>query len=267
MRNPIDISATLNGLIPYEKYNFVFDGVAANWPTVIAPISGSFTASSSSGNVDASVYFCPSINSCNDCGGSLPYQDCLCNIGEDYFAKIQLSFSLDKDPTVCFKSDTIKVVCSGCLPKAEIVSQSGSLLVTNNKFPIHYIFDNLRTYQTYRYDIESIHSDWPFYLSSASGLISSSGVKDVVETFGVFCSATGECPNNAKGILPYSIATGNLNCKSNFWNIPQVSFRLLLRDVDCPNIIYYSNILTLNCNNCGSNHISVSVETNDLRDC
>lgn len=267
MHNPIDISATLKGLIPYQKYNFVFDSVAANWPTVINPVSGSFTASSSSGTVDATVYFCPSKDACNNCDGLLSYQDCLCDIGDNYFTKIQMSFSLDQDPSKSFKSDSIKVVCSGCLPKAQIVSNSGLALTTNNKFPIHYIFDNLKPYKTYAYNVEAINSDWPFYLSSISGLITSSGVRDVVETFGGFCATTGECPNNTKGVVPYTMSVGGVNCAANSWTLPQTSLRLVLTDPDCPTVTYHSNILRLNCSDCGRRHVSVSVETNDLTNC
>lgn len=267
MPNPIDISAKLKGLIPYEKYNFVFNSVGANWPTVVSPVSGSFTASSTSGNVDATVYFCPSKNSCTNCIGLLPFQDCLCNIGDEYFSKIQMSFSLDSDPNTSFKSDTIKVTCNQCLPKTEIISVSGSTLKANHKVPIRYIFDNLRQHQTYTYEIQPIHSDWPFYLSSTSGYITSVGVKDVLEVFGVFCATTGECPNCEKGILPYVVSTGCESCSTNPWTVPQTSFRLLLRDPDCVTTIHYSNVVKLECSDCGNNYTSVSVEANDLRNC
>lgn len=198
----------------------------------------------------------------------MPYEECLCNIGNEYFSKVQLLCSLDSDPGMVFNSDTIKVTCAGCLPKAEIVSVSGTQLSSNVKSTIHYIFDNLRDHKTYRYDIETINSNWPFYLSSTSGLITSSGVKDVVEVFGVYCAATGDCPSCDPGVLPYVIPTGCTGCSSKTpWKTSETSFRLLLRDPDCPNTIHYSNVLNLSCKDCGQNYVSVSVEANDLRNC
>lgn len=267
MSNPIDISAKLNGLIPYEKYNYVFTTTSSNWPTVISPISGSFVASSVESSIDATVYFCPSKTACNNCDGLLPYEDCLCDIGDGYFSKIQLSCSLDSDPTITFNSDTIKVVCNNCLPKAEIVSSMGADLPSNVKSKIHYVFDNLKHHKTYEYHIETIHSNWPFYLSSTSGLITSSGVKDIVEAFGVYCANTGECPTCDAGVLPYISNTGCSGCFKNPWKIPETSFRLLLTDPDCPTVTYYSNVLNLHCKDCGQNYISVSVEANDLKSC
>lgn len=267
MPNPIDISAKLNGLIPYENYNYVFTTTSANWPIVISPVSGSFTASSVSGSVDATVYFCLSKDSCNNCDGLLPYDDCLCNIGDEYFGKIQMSCSLDSDPSMVFKSDIIKVTCEGCLPSVQMVAPSGSQLSANVKSDIYYIFENLRTNKTYSYEVETISSDWPFYVSAVSGLITAGGVQDTVEAFGVYCATTGECPSCEDGVLPYTIPTGCVSCSSNPWTVPETSLRLRLIDPDCPSIIHYSNILNLSCKDCGQNYVSVSVEANDPRNC
>jgi hypothetical protein len=267
MPNPIDIFANINGLIPYEKYNYVFNSVGSNWPTVISPISGSFTASSTTMSIDATAYFCASAESCQDCEGLLDYDECLCNLGDAYFTKVQASFYLENDPGNVFKSDTIKLICDGCLPKAELVSVSGNMLHKDNKSPIQLIFSNLRKHKTYRYDIETLNSSWPFFLSSTSGLITAvNGVQDVVDIFGVYCATTGNCPPCEPGVLPYIIPTG-CGCSKNRYVLPETSFRLLLRDPDCNTIIYYSNVLNISCSDCNRSYVSVSVDANELRNC
>lgn len=267
MPNPIDIFANINGLIPYEKYNYVFNSVGSNWPTVISPVSGSFTASSTSASIDATAYFCASVESCDDCDGLLEYDECLCNLGDAYFTKIQASFYLVNDPEHVFKSDTIKLTCDGCLPKAQIIAVSGNALQKNVPTNIQLVFNNLRKHKTYRYDIETIGSTWPFFLSATSGLITAkNGVQDVVELVGAYCATTGNCPPCEPGILPYTVPTG-CGCTKNPWRVPETSFRLLLKDPDCPTIIYYSNIMNINCADCSRPYVSVSVEANELRNC
>jgi hypothetical protein len=265
MSNPTDISAKINGLIPYQKYNYSFTAVDANWPTVINPISGSFTASATSGSVDATVYFCPSKNSCDNCDGLLPYNECLCNLGEQSFTKIKMLFSLEGDPNTVFNSQTIKVICNDCLPKVEMSLPSGTRIDKEKPFDINLIFDNLKGNQTYIYNIEALNSDWPIYLSSTSGLLVSNGVQDMVNLFGVYCGSVGSCPNGDTGILPYTVPSGN--CRKHPWQLPQTTLRVSLKDTDCDTVIHYSDIITVRCKDCVANYVSVSVDMSNINNC
>lgn len=271
MLNPV-----IDNLQPYEEYFYQFKGVDANWPVDISPLSGIIKPSTTDSTINAKVSFCLSSG---NCASNITYhlEDVppqLKPLAEqtNKYAIINLSVTPVSYTGPEILSDQFTILCKDCLPKpseptTEIVSLSGLTLSVNNKFPIQYLFDNLKPHKTYNYNIETLNSNWPFYVSSISGLITSSGVKDVVETFGVFCTTTGECPSCEKGVLPYTISTGCLGCSSIDWAVPQTSFRLALQDPDYPTTIHYSNILTLNCSNCNNSYVSVSVQANDLRNC
>lgn len=257
MSNPIDISAQIRGLIPYEKYNYVFNGIGSNWPTVISPISGSFTAATSSKKIDATVYFCLSKSGCLDCEGVLPYDDCVCNIGDDAFSKLQLSFYSVNDTENVYKSDSIKVTCSGCFPKIHFpISNTGIMKEIEQEIQV--VFDNLISNKLYNYSLQTLDSDWPFSLSSTTGQIYPHGQTETITLYGGFCATTGSCPNGQIGVLPYSIKN---NAGTKNWYKTETSFRLLLSDPDCSSIVHSSNIIKIRCLDCASNggHIGVGV--------
>lgn len=265
MPNPIDVSAIIRGLIPYEKYNYSFSSTAGNWPIVVNPISGSFTATTASGKVDATVYFCLSKTGCLECEGRLSHSNCLCNIGDDPFSKIQISYYPVNDPNNVYKSETIKIICSGCFPQMTIIP-SGNSIKKETEQEISVNFNNLIPNKTYKYSFESIDSDWPYSLSSTSGLIYAHDKTEKLTVYGGFCATTGSCPNNHPGVLTYSVKNNN-GIKN--WYKTEASFRLLLTDPDCPTIIHYSDIVNIRCLDCTSNggHVNVGVNISEGADC
>lgn len=265
MPNPIDISAQINGLIPFEKYNYVFNGIGSNWPTVITPISGSITSTSATASIDATVYFCLSKSGCLDCDGLLAYDDCLCNIGDDPFSKIQLSFYSINDPLNVYKSDSIKITCSDCFPKIKFnVVNTGIKKETEHE--INITLNNLIPNKLYNYSLQALDSDWPFSLSATTGQIYAHEKNAVLSLYGGFCATTGSCPNGQIGVLPYSIKN---NAGTKNWYKTETSFRLLLSDPDCSSIIHRSNIVKIRCLDCASNggHVGVGVTISEGTSC
>lgn len=265
MSNPIDISAQINGLIPYEKYNYVFNGIVSNWPTVISPISGSFLAVTTSAKVDAAVYFCLSKTGCLDCEGLLPYDDCVDNIGDDFFSKIQLSFYSVNEPDNIYKSDSIKVKCSGCFPKIEFSSPNISIKKETEQI-IQIMLSDLSPNQLYNYSIQTIGSDWPFSLSSTTGQIYPRTKTETITLYGGFCASTGSCPNGKIGVLPYTIQN---DASPKNWDKAETSFRLLLTGPDSSSAVYSSNIIKLRCLDCtgAGGHIGVGVTVTEGVNC
>lgn len=265
MSNPIDISAQIKGLIPYEKYNYIFNGIGSNWPTVISPISGSFTAIAPSQKIDATVYFCLSKSGCLDCDGLLAYDDCLCSIGDDPFSKLQLSFYSVNDPLNIYKSDSVKVTCSGCFPKIKFeVANTG--IKKENEHEINVTLTNLVPNKLYNYSIQTLNSDWPFSLSATTGQIYAHEKTETLTLYGGFCATTGSCPNSQIGVLPYSIKN---NAGTKNWYKTETSFRLLLTESDCTSIVHNSNIIKIRCLDCASNggHIGVGVTISEGTSC
>jgi hypothetical protein len=265
MSNPIDISAQINGLIPYQKYNYFFNGIGSNWPTIVNPLSGTFTATSSSGRIDATVYFCLSRTGCLDSDGLLPYNDCLCNVGDNPFSKIQLSFYSVDDSTNIYKSDAIRLVCSGCFPVLKIeIPNTGIIKEKEHKIDIN--LENLTPNKLYNYSIEPLSSDWPFSLSSTSGQIFAHDKTEKLTLYGGFCATTGSCPNGQIGVIPYSIKN---NAGTKNWYKTETSFRLLLTDPDFSTIIYRSNIVNIRCLDCTSTggHVGVGVTITEGSSC
>lgn len=270
MSNPIDICVNLNGLIPYEKYNYSFRSVGSNWPIVVTPISGTMVSASQSGKIDATVYFCLSKDGCDTCEGLIDNEDCFCNIGEDKFSKLQLSFYAQNDPSFIYNSDTLKVICSGCSPVTKLnigsheIKTSGIHKETEQLITAN--FHNLVPNKTYNYSFESVDSNWPFSLSSISGIFYAHSTTGTISVYGGFCSSSGSCPNNTPGVLSYTIKN-NVGIKN--WYKTETSLRLLLTDPDCSTIKHYSDIIKIRCLDCVSNggHVGIGVNVVEGSSC
>jgi hypothetical protein len=266
MSNPRDISVSINGLVPLDKYSFNFTSIGGNWPVVVTPISGSFIANAASGKIDATVYFCSSKNDCDDCQGLLSYQECLCGIGDDKFTKLQLRFFNQNEPANVFSSRAAKIICSGCFPVINISVSDGNMVKKDTEKNIDIEFSNLIPNKTYNYLIQNVESSWPFSLSSTSGMIHANNKTESLTLYGGFCATTGSCPNGQSNVFPYTIKNNVGNKK---WYKTETSFRLLLSDYDCPSIVYYSDIVNIRCLDCipSGTNVGVGVTINEGISC
>ena len=263
MSNSVDITAKITNLVANDKYNYVFKSAGSNWPTIITPASGTFSASGPEANIDALVYFCLTKTSCNSSSSEyMPCTDSICTVGEQYFSKVKLNFYNTKYPNTIYESETIKVPFTGELPKSTITpDQTG--IFRDKMTPIKMEFVNLPKNRTYQYSVSSLSSNWPLTLTSTSGFFNSASGVANVEIGGGFCESTGVCQNNQYGVLPYTIQ----NLPKPSWYKPEISFRVSFFDLEYPSVIHYSNIAKYSCYDCVDRPVEVSVGVNNLKDC
>ena len=120
-QNRTNITSVVSGLRVNETYTYEYQGVSSNWPTIISPVSGSFTATDASGYLTANLMFCSPKSICpSGTPGLFDYT-------LDSYAKkllnnnvISTVFNLKVTPTSCDipvkTSENIVLACSGCLP-------------------------------------------------------------------------------------------------------------------------------------------------------
>lgn len=111
------LTASVTGLIPGKKYNYLYSSLGANWPSKVVPISGSIYPASGIDTIDTVFNFCPSTG---DCSGCLPFTlDCYPEqdiVKKNIYSILELSIS-SPDLSDCPKvSDKITVKCNQCLP-------------------------------------------------------------------------------------------------------------------------------------------------------
>jgi hypothetical protein len=265
MSNSVDITANVTNLVPDDTYIYTFKGAGSNWPTIVTPISGTFTANSETANIDSLVYFCLTKTSCNSSSSEyMPCTDSICTVGDKYFAKVKLNFYNTKAPSHIYESETIRVEFSGELPKGKITPDSSGLF-RDKMAPIQLEFINLPKDRTYQYSISSLSANWPFAVTAPSGFFNSASGSGTakIEVGGGFCESTGVCQNNQYGVLTYSIP----NLPKPSWYKPEIAFRVSFFDIDYPSIIHYTNIAKYNCYDCVDRPVGVSVGVNNIKDC
>jgi hypothetical protein len=109
--------ARVSGLIPGNEYSYSFESVAANWPSKISPISGTFVAKSYSENIDSVFSFCPTSGDCNNYFTHTTDS----NINKDYaqkniFSNIKIKLYPAQNSDCPIMTDNILIKCNKCLP-------------------------------------------------------------------------------------------------------------------------------------------------------
>lgn len=133
--NITNITGTITGLIPYSKYNYTFSCLDSNWPSILKPISGSFTATGIMDTVISQLMFCyPSGYCTSGTNNLLSYT--LDTNAEKSFNQNKLHTDLNLNITSeCgdnFTSKPFTIECNDCLPCVRYanIAFSGSPLIT-----------------------------------------------------------------------------------------------------------------------------------------
>lgn len=117
--NIANISGVFAGLVPNTLYNYSFNCLDSNWPSILQPLSGSFIATSTSETISSQLMFCsPSGNCSGNQVGLLPYT--LDNQAEKDFYQDKLRTILVLNLTSeCGDNSSSKecvIECNNCLP-------------------------------------------------------------------------------------------------------------------------------------------------------
>ena len=119
--NRYDLTSVLSGLRTNETYSYEYITDASNWPTVMTPTTGSFTATGRTHNLSSKMMFCSPKSICpSGTEGLLPYSL------DDNASKIlkenilNTTIKLKVTPETCDIPDKTSLPftlsCSGCLP-------------------------------------------------------------------------------------------------------------------------------------------------------
>jgi hypothetical protein len=111
------LSANVSGLEPGKEYSYSFESVAANWPSRVSPVSGTFIPMAYSDTIDAVFRFCPESG---NCAGYWPYTADT-NLSKDYsqkniFSSVKIKLYPIQGSDCDVMSDMVTVKCNKCLP-------------------------------------------------------------------------------------------------------------------------------------------------------
>jgi len=111
------LTANISGLVPGKEYSYSYEPVAANWPSKISPLSGTFIPMSYSDTIDSVFSFCPESGNCD---GYFDYASDI-NLHKDYaqkniFSSIKVKLYPTNGSDCPLMSDTVTVKCNKCLP-------------------------------------------------------------------------------------------------------------------------------------------------------
>jgi hypothetical protein len=119
--NLYTLTHNLSGLIEDQQYSYSYQGIESNWPTIISPLSGSFTARNPSQTLESQLMFCYPQNLCpSGTNGLFDYT--IDNRAQKMLKKnllstrLQLTVSPDNCGLPSTTSDVFTLNCSGCLP-------------------------------------------------------------------------------------------------------------------------------------------------------
>lgn len=243
------ISIPVSGLIRREDYTYEIVGIAANWPSVATPPTGSFTSFSRSTSINTAISFLPTTG--NSGFNTLPYSLLSCGYQDkEIFTRVAARVTSASDNSVIL-SDSRLISCSGCLPSISI-SMSGCgttgcdqySLTSGNIFDFVSSFSGLEPNTSYRYNISSAGSNWPvIMISPISGSFLSNSTTYNMRHKLAFCPYSGNlCGSN--NVLNHNLA----QCfnKNNLYTNIQLS----IAPDYCLNEKTFSNNLFINCNNC-----------------
>lgn len=112
-----DLSTVFNNLSIGKTYNYSFVGSYSNWPVVIDPASGTFTALSDNETVNSKVVFCYPTGDAIGQPGLLNYA--VNSLNQDYeykFVKFRSRITESECSDITKLSNEFTLTCDGCLP-------------------------------------------------------------------------------------------------------------------------------------------------------
>jgi hypothetical protein len=241
----IDVSIKLSGLLPFEKYDYAFDGMGGNWPCIITPYSGTIRPYGDSVNLDAVVHFCTTKNSCpSGSVGLLPYNTGLCDPNPNLYTSIRLSIKPENLPHTLY-SDIKTVTCDSCFAQPTITTPNQITLVDSNEYAMTTTIIGLQPNQHYTYNFSILEANWPIKVSPSSGSIIVGKNRATITNHIMFCRNDSLCPNGDEDIMEYALHPSCL-LERNYFGILQLE----LTNNDCEMGSVYSNPLPVYCNEC-----------------
>lgn len=245
----LEFTAKIDGLIPKEKYNFIYKAINNNWPVKIYPISGTILPSSGSYMLPSKLIFCNSTGICNNNDDNiLPYnadQECLIN---NYSARIMLHIEPESCEYDSFDSNIMLVVCDDCLrnPISAIPSRISLNNSTNNYADFTAVISGIIPNKQYNYSFRTLESDWPVMLTNSTGAFQTPLDVYCLDNKIEFCANTGICLSGQKNVLNFNIPDNCLLEK----NKHKSKIIMDITSAGCDDTIISSNIMTFECNDC-----------------
>lgn len=248
--NHLKLSPLISDLQPYETYRYEFQGLSANWPITITPLSGLIKPFNSTTKIDALLQFCATTGSCSsaltpldfDLGSSCPISN-----NSDLYTVLRLSITpVSYDGTETF-SKHATIACEDCLPSISINMEGfPNVTLTSNEgntYGFTSTIDGLQLHQQYNYEFIPIQSNWPAtMITPISGSFNTNDSSSrTLSSKIVFCPTTGLCPPSDPSVLPYTIG-------SRFIESYYTSFNLTV--TDCNNSVAHSEPITIYCDDC-----------------
>lgn len=195
-----DLSASVKGLIKRLEYKYEIEGLGANWPLAIVPISGTFIAASRTAEIKVKAVFCPSIALCPS--GSPDVLDYSSNYsyGIDktknlLFSTVRAKVSEVNSNSDFLYSEPITLSCSNCLPQVGprvILPDTMTLDAgTKNAITISGVASGVSPDIRYAYIFKVLDSTWPVNLHPISGTAQSNTNELKLFTQLVFCKTSG----------------------------------------------------------------------------
>jgi hypothetical protein len=244
------ISIPVSGLIKREDYTYEIIGIAANWPSVASPASGTFTSPAKSTSINTTISFLPTTGS-NTHLNVLPYNLLSCGYQDkEIFTRVAAKLTSQSDNSIII-SDSKFVNCSGCLPSISI-SMSGCgatgcdqhSLTSGNIFDFVSSLSGLEPNTSYKYHIRSIGSNWPvIMMSPMSGAFASHSNTYTLKHKLAFCPYSDNLCGSGN-VLDYDLA----QCfnKNNLYT----NIELSVAPDYCSEERTFSNNIFVNCKNC-----------------
>ena len=242
----IDVSIKLSGLLPFEKYDYAFQGLGGNWPCIITPASGTIRPYGDSLNLDAVVHFCTTTSSCpSGSSGYLTYATGLCDPNPNLYTTIRLSLKPETLPHTLY-SDIKTISCNNCFSQPVITTPQSVTLTKaqGNEYVMTTSVIGLQPNQTYTYSISSLDANWPIMISPSSGTIKVPKDRTTLTNHLMFCKSTGLCPEG-NGVADYTVNAACL-AEANLFGILQLE----LSNNDCALGSVFSNPIPVYCKDC-----------------
>lgn len=241
----IDLVTNLSGLVPFEKYDYVFEGMGGNWPAVITPISGSFRPNKDSAEINSVVHFCRTKTSCSGSPTLLDFDDSLCDHDNNLFTSIRVKLTPETLQKTLY-SNVTTVKCDDCINRPQILGPNNIVLDSGfgNQYIANISVTGISPNSEYTYSIYSDDANWPVKVRPSSGVIVSNTDHFNLSSNIYFCPSTGVCPTGDANVMDYDIA----NCTKNSYL--HASLKMSLTPTDCENQVVYSDPMHFYCADC-----------------
>lgn len=193
-----DLTLSVKGLIRRLEYKYVIEGLGANWPVAIVPISGAFVADSKTANIDVKAIFCPNFTLCPSGSSDVLAYNRNYSYGTEknlLFSTVRAKVSELTSNTEFLYSKPTTLSCSNCLPVVgpKITLPDAITLDsdTTNSVMISGVASGISPDTRYSYRFKVLDTTWPIELYPLSGTIKSATEILSVPSQLVFCESAG----------------------------------------------------------------------------